>query len=222
MQRSLDIAFSVLTLVVLAPLLVPIIAVLRVTGEGEILYTQRRVGLAGQPFHLLKLATMLKDSPHIGAGEVTLKNDPRVLPFGQFLRKTKLNELPQLINILKGDLSIVGPRPTVPNTFALYPVDAQAELSTVRPGLSGVGSIIFRDEESYLDAQDDPHAFFKDVIIPHKAELEQWYVRNRSLRLYFEVIFLTAWVILFPNSCLPRRVWLSLPPAPDLLMDKQR
>ena len=222
MQRFFDISLSLVALVALAPFLLPIIAVLRLTGEGEIVYTQERVGLGGQTFYLLKLATMLKDSPNIGAGEVTMKNDPRVLPFGQFLRKTKLNELPQLINILRGDLSIVGPRPTVPDTFALYPVDAQAELSTVRPGLSGVGSIIFRDEESYLDSQDDPHAFFKDVIIPHKAELEQWYVRNRSLRLYFEAIFLTAWVILFPDSKLIRKVWPSLPAAPVKLIDKHK
>ncbi len=85
------------------------------------------------------------------------------------------------------------------------------------PGLSGVGSIIFRDEERYLDAQADPHAFYRDVIIPYKAQLEQWYVRNRSLRIYFEVIFLTVWVILFPSSDLPRRVWPSLPKAPGAL-----
>jgi lipopolysaccharide/colanic/teichoic acid biosynthesis glycosyltransferase len=87
----------------------------------------------------------------------------------------------------------------------------------VPPGLSGVGSIIFRDEERYLDAQTDPHAFYRDVIIPYKAQLEQWYVRNRSLRMYFEVIFLTVWVILFPSSDLPRRVWPSLPKAPGAL-----
>ena len=217
MQRFFDISFSGLALLVLSPLLLPIMLILRLTGEGEIFYRQARVGQDGRHFGLLKFATMLKESPNIGPGEITLKDDPRVLPFGKFLRKTKLNELPQLINILKGDLSVVGPRPQVPNTFAQYPETARAEIPRVPPGLSGVGSIIFRDEERYLDAQTDPHAFYRDVIIPYKAQLEQWYVRNRSLQMYFEVIFLTVWVILFPSSDLPRRVWPSLPKAPEAL-----
>ena len=215
MQRFFDVLFSGLALIVLTPLLVPVAVILRCTGEGEIFYRQTRVGLGGEPFALLKFATMLKDSPNIGAGEITLRHDPRVLPFGRFLRKTKLNELPQLINILRGELSVVGPRPMVPNTYAKYPPQAQEELNTVRPGLTGVGSIIFRDEERWLDGADDPQAVYDQQIIPYKAELERWYVRNQSLRLYFEAIALTAWVVVFPRSSLPRRVWPELPPAPS-------
>ena len=214
MQRFFDIFFSGLAIVVLAPLMLPVMLILRLTGEGEIFYRQIRVGRGGNNFAVLKFATMLKDSPSIGAGEITLKEDPRILPFGKFLRKTKLNELPQLINILVGDLSVVGPRPQVPNTFAQYPKTAKKDISRVPPGLSGIGSIVFRDEERYLDNQADPHAFYREVIIPYKAELERWYVRNRTLRNYFLLIALTAWVVVVPSSGLVWRVFADLPQPP--------
>jgi lipopolysaccharide/colanic/teichoic acid biosynthesis glycosyltransferase len=218
MQRFFDIVLSGVALVVLAPLLVPIAVILRFTGEGEVFYRQRRVGLHGEHFGLLKFATMLKNSPNMGAGEITVKRDPRILPFGQFLRKTKLNELPQLINIFKGDISVVGPRPMVPSTFAHYPEGAQTELRQVRPGLTGIGSVFFRDEEQFLDGIKDPFPFYRDVIIPYKAELERWYVRNQSLSVYFLLIFLTAWVIPFPRSNLPRKLFPQLPESPAELV----
>ena len=102
MKRTLDVVLSFLALVVLVPFLLPVAVILRFTGEGEVFYIQERVGLGGNSFGLYKFATMLKNSPNIGAGEITVRGDPRVLPFGQFLRKTKLNELPQLWNILLG------------------------------------------------------------------------------------------------------------------------
>jgi lipopolysaccharide/colanic/teichoic acid biosynthesis glycosyltransferase len=118
MKRFLDVVLSFLALMVLAPFLLPVVAILRFTGEGEIFYIQERVGRGGNSFGLYKFATMLKNSPNIGAGEITVQGDSRVLPFGKLLRKTKLNELPQLWNIFIGDMSIVGPRPMVPSTFA--------------------------------------------------------------------------------------------------------
>ena len=149
--RLFDIFFSLLALLFLLPLFAPIVLILRFTGEGEIFYRQERIGRHGTPFALLKFATMLRNSPTIGAGEITVKNDPRVLPFGRFLRKTKINELPQLFNILLGHISMVGPRPMVPNTFLKYSSEAQSELKKVKPGLTGIGSIIFRDEEIKLE-----------------------------------------------------------------------
>ena len=146
MQRFFDILFSSIALIVLSPLLVPVAILLRLTGEGEIFYIQNRIGRNGQPFGLIKFATMLKNSPNIGNGDITVINDPRVLPAGRFLRKTKINELPQIINIFKGDMSIVGPRPMVPKTFERYGQEGKL-ISQVRPGLTGVGSIIFRDED---------------------------------------------------------------------------
>ena len=137
MQRSLDILLSGLALLVLSPLLVPVAIALRLTGEGEVFFIQQRVGRGGQPFGLYKFATMLKDSPNIGTGELTVHNDPRVLPVGRFLRKSKINELPQLINVLIGDMSIAGPRPQTPRCFAAFPPAMQDRIKQVRPGLSG-------------------------------------------------------------------------------------
>ncbi len=218
MQRLADFFLSFLALVLLSPLLIPIVLILKITGEGEVFYHQKRIGLNGGSFYLLKFATMLKDSPNLGTGEITLLEDPRVLPFGKFLRKTKLNELPQIWNILKGEMSIVGPRPMVPNTFSKYSALAKEELSEVRPGLTGIGSIIFRDEEKYLSEENNPEAFYDEVIIPYKNEVEIWYVKKRSIFLYFKIIFVTAWSVLFPNSCLGEKVFSGLPSIPDKLL----
>lgn len=215
--RLFDILFSLLVLIFLLPLFAPIVLILRFTGEREIFYRQVRVGQFGSTFDLLKFATMLKDSPTIGAGEITLKNDPRVLPFGRFLRKTKINELPQLFNILLGHISVVGPRPMVPNTFIKYSPEAQSELKKVMPGLTGIGSIIFRDEEKFLEGKADPRKFYDDHIIPYKNKLELWYVKNNSITTYFKIIFVTAWVIFFSKSKIYQSLFPKLPKLPASL-----
>ncbi|MFA7487204.1 MAG: sugar transferase [Lysobacteraceae bacterium] len=217
MQRMLDIVFSGLALLVLAPLLLPVMLILRLTGEGEVFYVQQRIGRGGRPFGLYKFATMLKNSPNLGTGTVTVKGDPRVLPFGRFLRKTKLNELPQLLNIFKGDMSIVGPRPQTQRCFDAFPARSQAEIIKVRPGLSGIGSIVFRDEEDLMHASADPERFYDDVIMPYKGALEEWYVANRGLWTYLACIFVTAWVVLLPKSRLAWRVFPGLPEPPPAL-----
>ncbi len=217
MQRFFDILFSGLALLVLAPLLLPIALLLRLTGEGEVFYIQQRVGTDGRMFGLLKFATMLKNSTNIGTGTVTVKNDPRVLPMGKFLRKTKINELPQLINILIGDMSVVGPRPQAQRCFDAFPKDVQREIIKVKPGLSGVGSIFFRDEEDLLHEVANPTEFYDQIIAPYKGELEKWYVKNATLRNYFMVIFVTAWVVIFPKSRIAWSVFSDLPaPPPEL------
>ena len=214
MERILDILLSFFALIVLIPFFVPVMIILRFTGEGEIFYTQQRAGQGGNAFGLVKFATMLKNSPNIGAGEITVKEDPRVLPFGQFLRKTKLNELPQLWNILIGDMSVVGPRPMVPNTYANYSKDSRMILNTVRPGLTGMGSIIFRDEERYLDSRENPAEFYKNVIIPYKSDLEIWFVGNKSIWLYIKLIAVTFWVVAFPQSKISETLFKDLPIKP--------
>jgi lipopolysaccharide/colanic/teichoic acid biosynthesis glycosyltransferase len=151
-------------------------------------------------FGLYKFATMLKDSPNIGTGTVTVKGDPRVLPVGRILRKTKINELPQLINIFLGDMSVIGPRPQTRRCFDAFPEKSQKIITTVRPGLSGIGSIVFRDEEEMMGAASDPDHFYDHVIMPYKGELEEWYVRNRGIATYVMLIALTIWVVLSPNS----------------------
>lgn len=219
MQRFFDILFSGLALLVLSPLFIPIMILLRLTGEGEIFYVQQRVGINGRMFGLLKFATMLKNSPSLGTGTVTVKNDPRVLPMGAFLRKTKINELPQLFNILKGDMSVVGPRPQTQRCFDAFSQDAQADIVKVRPGLSGVGSIFFRDEEDLMHGAANPAQFYDEVIAPYKGALEKWYVRNATLTNYFLVIFVTAWVVFFPKSRIAWTVFSDLPaPPPELRM----
>ena len=217
MQRLFDIIFSGIALLILAPLLVPIMILLRFTGEGEVFYVQQRVGANGRMFGLLKFATMLKNSPNIGTGTVTVKNDPRVLPMGGFLRKTKINELPQLINILVGDMSIVGPRPQDKRCFDVFPKDVQSEIVKVKPGLSGIGSIFFRDEEDLLHEAANPTWFYDEVIAPYKGALEKWYVKNATLTNYFLVIFVTVWVVIFPKSRIAWSVFKGLPvPPPEL------
>lgn len=215
MTRFLDIFFSSLALIVLSPLLIPIAIILRCTGEGEIFFCQQRVGKDGKLFGLMKFATMLKNSPNLGTGTVTLKHDPRVLPVGRFLRKTKINELPQLINILKGEMSIIGPRPQTQRCFDAFPKESQVIIHQVRPGLSGIGSIIFRNEEELMDQADDADRFYDEVIMPYKGKLEEWYVANQSLLLYIQLIFLTAWVVVFPKSELYVKWLKGLPVAPE-------
>ena len=199
MERFFDILFSSLAILVFSPFLVLIIFVLRLTGEGEVFFRQARVGKDKVSFGLLKFATMLKASEGIGAGTVTLKDDFRVLPFGKFLRKTKLNELPQLFNIFLGDMSVIGPRPLHNKQFSFYSFDDQNIIASTMPGLSGVGSIIFRDEEKILQNSSDPDITYKEEITPKKAALEKWYVRNKSIGLYFKLIFLTVIAVASSN-----------------------
>ncbi|MBS0576713.1 MAG: sugar transferase [Proteobacteria bacterium] len=219
MQRLLDILLSGLALLVLSPLMLVVMFVLRFTGEGEIFFIQQRVGFGGEMFGLYKFATMLKASPGIGAGTVTIKDDPRVLPFGRFLRKTKINELPQLLNIFRGDMSVIGPRPQTRRCFDAFPLRSQIEIVKVRPGLSGVGSIVFRGEEALLSHQDDSLRFYDDVIAPYKGLLEEWYVCHSSLRLYLICIFVTAWVVIFPSSKIAYRIFKGLPMLPTELSE---
>ncbi len=213
MIRTLDLLFTGITLILLLPLFIPIMIILKFTGEGEIFYRQERVGKNGIKFKLLKFATMLKDSPNIGAGEITITNDSRILPVGKFLRKSKINELPQLINILVGNMSLVGPRPMVPNTFEKYPQDHKKIILLVKPGLTGVGSIYFRDEEKFLNSKNPKHVY-DNLIIPYKSKLECWFVENRSLYLYLKIILITAWVVLFPDNKYYHRFFNKLPIPP--------
>ena len=206
-----------MALVLLSPLLVPIVIILKCTGEGEVFFMQKRIGKHGVQFKLFKFATMLMDSPNIGTGTVTMKEDPRVLPFGKFLRKTKINELPQLLNILLGDMSIIGPRPLTIQTFNSYSINTQKIIKEVRPGLSGVGSIIFREEEEILHGANASIEFYDKVIAPYKGALEGWFVLNKGIYIYFLTILITIWVIFFSKSKVAWKVFRDLPEPPDEL-----
>ena len=212
-KRLLDVLVSFLAILILTPLLLPIIIILRFSSEGYVFYLQDRIGKNKKIFKIIKFATMLKDSPNLASGSITLSNDWRVTKPGKFLRKTKINELPQIINILKGDISLVGPRPLVTKTFSAYNEEVQSKIYNVKPGLTGIGSIIFRDEESIISAvkDEDPHEFYKRVIAPYKGELEMWYQEHNSFFLDLQLIFMTAWVILSPTSKLYEKWFKDLP-----------
>lgn len=214
MQRIFDICFSGAALIILSPLLLPLMFLLKVTGEGEIFFLQNRVGRRGKHFKLYKFATMLKNSPNLGAGTITIKNDPRILPVGRFLRYTKINELPQLINILRGDMSVIGPRPQTRRCFDAFPLAAQNDIKKVRPGLSGIGSVIFRNEEDMMPSNNDPGKFYDEIVMPYKGSLEQWYVANQSIGSYFSLIWLTVWVVLSSSAGLVWVVYKDLPEPP--------
>lgn len=214
-KRFIDLILAFVALTVLSPILIPVVIGLLLTGEHYIFYFQKRIGFKNKPFDIWKFATMLKNSPNMVGGLHTLRKDPRLMPLGGFLRKTKINELPQVINILIGDMSIVGPRPLVDKNFELYPEDVKAKINNVKPGLTGIGSIVFRDEERLLsESKLPPEEFYKQSISPYKGELELWYQQHLSFYTDAMLIFLTAWVILFPKSNLIESVFKDLPERP--------
>ena len=220
MTRIFDIVLSLAALIILSPLLLPIALILKFTGEGEVFYVQERIGSNERPFGLFKFATMLKNSPQIGTGTITVRNDPRVLPVGRILRKTKINELPQLLNVLIGDMSVIGPRPLTQNHFVLYAPEMRKAIGSVRPGLSGVGSIVFRDEERLLSDKEDPKNYYRTEIAPYKALLEVWFVENRGIWLYLKCIVLTIWVVINSSSNVASAAFKNLPrPQGQLKLD---
>ena len=214
-KRFFAIVLSGFAILVLSPLLIPVIIILKCTGEHDIFYGQDRIGYKNKHFRMLKFATMLRNSPNMTGGLHTTHGDPRVLPFGRFLRKTKINELPQLFNIFLGDMAIVGPRPLVDKTFAPYSDEVKAKIYNVKPGLTGIGSVVFRDEETLLSecvakgmGLDEAYA---KVVSPYKGALEMWYQDHLNIWTDVWLIFLTAWVIVFPKSKLMNKIFRDLP-----------
>ena len=215
LKRVFDILSSGIAILVLSPLLIPVIIGLKLTGEGCVWYRQERVGYKNKPFLIWKFATMLKDSANMAGGIMTTKRDPRITPMGGFLRKSKINELPQLFNIFFGRMSVVGPRPVMRVSFEAYPDEVQKVIYNVIPGLTGIGSIIFRDEEDLISEVKnnggDLWEFYKGKIYPFKGELEIWYQNHKSFLLDMKIIFVTAWVIFNPNSQIYNKVFKGLP-----------
>ncbi len=215
LKRFFDIFLSLIAIISLSPLFLIVMLVLNFTAEGEIFFRQERVGKDKKIIKLFKFATMLKNSESIGSGTITLENDSRILPFGSFLRKTKINELPQLFNIFLGHMAIIGPRPQTIRCFNAFPEKSQTEIIKVRPGLSGIGSIIFRNEEKMIG--ENISDFYDNEIMPYKGLLEEWYVNNKSIIVDMLLIKLTVWVIFFPNSKLVWKVFRTLPsPSKEL------
>jgi len=215
-KRVLDIVVALAMLIPILPLLAMVAIILRFTGERHVFYVQPRRGKKGEMFGLLKFATMVADSENIGTKDITVRNDPRVLPFGRLLRKTKINELTQLLNVLKGDMSIVGWRPLMQAGLDCYTEEVRQELFTIRPGLTGIGSIIFRDEEHILHLSKKSHKeCYRDDIIPYKGELEIWYARTQSIWLDIKIILATAIAVLLPSSDFYLKIFPDLPRLPE-------
>lgn len=211
LKRVVDLLIATISLVILSPFLIPVFLILLLTGDHEVFYLQERIGYKNVPFNIWKFVTMQKNSPNLGTGEITLRNDPRVTKFGRLLRITKINELPQIFNVMMGEMSIVGPRPLMPVSYQLYSEEVKAIIYNSRPGITGIGSLIFRDEEKILSEAIDPRAMYL-TIYPYKGELELWYQQHASLITDFKIIFLTAWSIIFPGNKLADKFFPSLPP----------
>lgn len=190
--------------------MIPLILILLFTGEHEVFYGQKRIGYKNKEFRIWKFATMIKDSPNIGTGEITLRNDPRVTKVGGFLRRTKINELPQLLNVLTGDMSIVGPRPLMKKSFEQYADDVKAVVYNSPPGITGIGSVIFRDEEKIVSESKDIQETYRKIF-DYKGRVEQWYQKKKSFYTDLMIIFLTAWSLFFPFSQLIYKIFSSLP-----------
>jgi lipopolysaccharide/colanic/teichoic acid biosynthesis glycosyltransferase len=216
-MRIFDIIISLVALIILAPLFVFLVPLLKITGEGQVFYCQLRRGRYGESFRIFKFATMLKDSPNLGSGSITSKNDNRILPLGKYLRKSKINELPQLINILIGDMALIGPRPHVERDLLGVEEKQLKFIQKVRPGLSGVSSIIFRDEELLLQQYEDPRLIYDTKIAPCKALLESWYVKNKRASLDIFLLICTIHAILVKNSTLIFKFYPYLTFALDLI-----
>ncbi len=190
MKRSLDVVLSAAGLVLLSPFLAAIAIAIKLSDGGPVLYSGERVGRYGIPFQMHKFRTMVVNADRLG-GSSASGDDPRITPLGQVLRRTKLDELPQLFNVLTGQMSLVGPRPEVPEYVAMYTEEERALLQ-LRPGITDWASLWNSDEGSTLAAYADPDAAYRDVIRPTKLRLQLQYLMDHSLRTDLRILSLTA------------------------------
>ncbi len=193
MKRLFDIILAAVGLVVIAPLLAVLAIWVKLDSPGPVFYQGWRAGRFGKPFRICKLRTMVEDAEKLGGTE-TPSDDPRITRAGIFLRQYKLDELPQLINVLLGDMSLVGPRPEVPEEVVRY-TDSEKEVLQMRPGITDWASLKFHHEGDILRGSSDLHRTYHEKIRPEKIRLQLHYVRNNSLLSDFKIIFQTVRVI---------------------------
>ena len=190
-KRVFDILCSFFGLVVLSPVLLVVSVLVAVTSPGGVFFRQERIGKDGRPFRIFKFRSMRKDNAGL---KITTGNDSRITPVGRFLRKSKIDELPQLINVLVGDMSFVGPRPEVADYVDLY-TPYQRQVLLVRPGITGLASIRFRNENDLLTASDDPNRTYVEQIMPRKIDLDLEYIPHASVFYDIKLIFQTFAVV---------------------------
>ena len=217
-KRILDIVLALTALLILSPFFLVILVILAFVGKHPLFFIQERIGYKNKVFKIIKLNTMYKNSDHGGTNSLSTDNDARVIPFRRFLRKTKIDELPQLLNILQGSMSVVGARPQMPVDFQKYPLDVQKHIYDTRPGITGLGSIIFRNEEKWISSNThgDKNAFYREHISPYKGSVELWYQNNISFKNDMLIMWLTACVLIKPESELVYKVFKDLPPKPEV------
>ncbi len=207
MKRIFDIVLSSIGLFLALPVLAAVAILVKAGSPGPVLFRQQRMGKGFRPFSLFKFRTMVNDADKRGP-LVTTGGDKRVTGIGRILRKTKIDELPQLINVLKGDMSLVGPRPEVEKYVKLYEKDYD-EILSVRPGITDISSIEFRDEESVLKAQDNPEEYYRQVLLPIKIGYARKYIKHMSFFFDIKLIFITILKVLSlraPGACLAKPV----------------
>jgi lipopolysaccharide/colanic/teichoic acid biosynthesis glycosyltransferase len=188
-KRLFDICFSLVVLVVTAPLLLIIAVAIKLDSPGPVFFKQERIGLHSQPFTLYKFRTMVQNASQIGP-EVTTRDDPRITRMGAFLRKWYLDEIPQFVNVLRGEMSVVGPRPETPRYVALYTPEERRVLQA-KPGMAGPATIAYRNEEALLAQQEKPDEHYVESMMRDRLRLDLRYVENQSffydLRVLFEM-----------------------------------
>lgn len=187
LKRGFDIFLAGFGIIVLFPVWIIAAIAVKLSSHGPVFFRQERMGLGGRPFFILKFRTMVQDAPKLG-GQITIGDDPRITRIGRFLRKTKLDELPQLFNVFKGDMSLVGPRPEVRKYVEMF-ADDYREILRVRPGVTDLASIKYRDESTVLAQAADPEKEYVDRVLPEKIQFAREYVRRQSLFLDFAIIF---------------------------------
>lgn len=198
MKRLIDLVASTVGIILVSPLLVVAAALVRLSSPGPVLFRQERIGRGFHPFTIYKFRTMVVDAPRIGAA-ITCGNDPRITPVGRFLRRTKLDELPQLFNVIRGDMSLVGPRPEVPRYVEMFREDF-TEILAVRPGITDLASIAYRNEAEMLGQTSDPQAEYVSRILPDKIRLAKEYRRRSSVLFDLQLILRTIAVIAMPTT----------------------
>ena len=199
LKRLFDIIFSLVGLLLLLPLFVFIVVRIKLDSKGPIFYRGKRIGKFGRPFRIYKFRTMYADADKMRGSPSAGDDDPRITKFGRFLRSYKLNELPQLINVLKGEMSFVGPRPEVEQYVNIFTEEEKAILS-VRPGITDYASIKFHNEGEILAGSPDPDKAYEEVIRPEKLRLQLEYIRNHSLWVDFKLLFKTLGMLIKTRS----------------------
>jgi len=195
-KRLFDVVASSILIMILCPLFIVLAVLVKISSPGPVFFRQVRIGWGGEPFYIIKLRTMLADSEKLSR-ETAGGSDVRITPFGRFLRKYKLDELPQLFNVLTGDMSLVGPRPEIPFYAARYRGEERIVFS-VRPGITDVCSLEFSDLDSIMDARGEstPAEYYEKVIHPRKKEIQMRYVKEQTFLSDLRILFKTAWVVL--------------------------